>query len=82
MVLVKALNWDEAKKKARQEFDQYSQAEIFTSSSHFVKWKFLNILDIYEVGVTDIDPAGTEIYSIWKRRKLNESDYETNNSCN
>ncbi|QMU31392.1 DUF4288 domain-containing protein [Adhaeribacter radiodurans] len=78
VVLVKALNCEEAKKKTRLEFDKYSQAEIFTSSYHFTKWKFLNILDIYDLGIAEIDPEGTEVYSIWKKRKLKESDYKAN----
>lgn len=76
VVLVKAMDQDEAKKKAQTEFDKYSEWEYFTSSHHFVKWKFLKILDMYDVGVSGIDPEGTEIYSIWKRRKLKESDYK------
>ena len=81
IVLVQALNWDEAKQKARIEFDKYCAGEYFTSSYHFTKWKFLNILDIY-VGETSIDPEGTEVFSKWKRRKLKESDYEANNPFN
>ncbi|QMU27869.1 DUF4288 domain-containing protein [Adhaeribacter radiodurans] len=76
MVLVKALNRGEAIQKAQVEFGRYSQAEILTSSYHFNKWKFLKVLDVYELGVSGIDPEGTEVYSIWKRRKLKESDYE------
>lgn len=77
IVLVKALNWDEAIKKALVEFNKYGQKGVFTKSYHFVTWKFLKILDVYDSGITSIDPEGTEVYSIWKRRKLRESDYES-----
>lgn len=79
IVLVKALTRDGAIRKARVEFAKYSQAEIFTNSYQFNTWKFLKMLDVYDLGITSIDPEGTEVYSVWKRRKLKESDYENNN---
>jgi hypothetical protein len=76
IVLVKALNWDEAIKKARVEFENYGQKGVLSSSYYFVTWKFLKILDVYDSGITALDPDGTEVYSIMKRRQLKPSDYE------
>jgi hypothetical protein len=69
-LLVKAIDSDDAEKKAMIEFEKYTQDEYLNDDYRYVNWKLIEIQDIYETDTDKIDPNGTEIYSIWKRRKL------------
>ncbi|TLX72461.1 DUF4288 domain-containing protein [Labilibacter sediminis] len=72
IILVKAKNSKEAESKAKIEFKKYSDFEYLNSDSRLTKWEFIEILDIYETEATEIDPSGTEIFSITRNRKLKE----------
>lgn len=69
-LLVKAIDSDDAEKKALIEFENYTQDAYLNDDYRYVNWKLVEIQDIYETDTDKIDPNGTEIYSIWKRRKL------------
>ena len=40
------------------------------STRRLVSWRLEEIVDIYDLSETNIDPAGTEVYSKLGRRKM------------
>ena len=70
ILLVKAADSDIAESRALIEFEKYTQDSYLNDEYRFVNWKLIEIQDIYETDADIIDPDGTEIYSIWKRRKI------------
>ena len=70
IILVKAVDLDEALKKAKNEFMNYSDFEYLNSDARLTRWEFIDILDTYETCVEKIDPNGTEIFSVTQNRKL------------
>lgn len=64
ILLVKAVDFDEAEMKAKKEFKEYSEFDYMNSDFRFVRWEFIEILDIYETSEAEINPEGTEVYSI------------------
>ena len=70
IILVKALDSDTAIQKANIEFKKYSDFEYLNSDFRLTRWDFIEIMDVYEVDETEIDPNGTEIFSVTRNRKL------------
>ena len=70
IILVKALDSETAIQKANIEFKKYSDFEYLNSDFRITRWDFIEIMDVYEVDETEIDPNGTEIFSVTRNRKL------------
>lgn len=70
ILLVKALDSKNAEEKAMLEFNEYAKSENINGDYRFAKWEFIEIIDVYETDVQEIDPNGTEVFSIWKNRKV------------
>jgi hypothetical protein len=74
IVLVQARSEREARKKAMREFRQY-EAPSLTVTGHFFRSCLEKILDVYDLSSDTIDPAGTEVYSEFKDRRM-KPEYE------
>jgi len=72
-VLVRASSFQDAKKRLRQQWREYV-APYLNSDGQMVSWSFDKVIDVYETGETEIDPAGTEVYSKLGKRKM-RSEY-------
>ena len=68
-VLVLACSFDDAKKRLSKTWPQYA-TPYMNSTGHLVSWRLEEIVDIYDLSETNIDPAGTEVYSKLGRRKM------------
>ena len=69
ILLVQARSFKDAERKAMHEFRQY-ETLYQTTTGHFCRWAFEAILDIYQTGIDTFDPAGTEVYSEMKKRRM------------
>ncbi|RLD53547.1 MAG: hypothetical protein DRJ05_16275 [Bacteroidetes bacterium] len=74
IILLKAIDLKEALKKAEIEFIRYGELEYLNSDFRLTKWEFIEVLDSYETGETELDLEGTEVFSICKNRKLKIND--------
>ncbi len=69
ILLIKAFHRKEAIEKLKPEFEAYEE-EHLNIDKRFVRWRFIEIQDVFEVGVSELDPNGTEIFSVMKHQKL------------
>lgn len=74
MILVRACNINDAQKVAELEFKKYSSERYLNSDYQYVYWRYVELLDILETDAAEIDPNGTEVFSKWKRQKLNKAN--------
>lgn len=70
ILLLKAFNFEDAGQRAMVEFNEYASKSHLNTDYRFVKWEFVKVIDIYDVGETEIENTGTEVFSVWKRRKI------------
>ncbi|MNE53053.1 hypothetical protein D3C80_1477570 [compost metagenome] len=70
ILLLKAFNFEDAEQKAMVEFNEYTSSSHLNTDYRFVNWELVKVIDIYSVSETEIDPSGTEIFSVWKNRKV------------
>lgn len=62
LVLVKASSKEGAKKRLIKEWREYA-APYLNSRGELVRWKLVEVPDVYELFDEEIDPNGTEVYS-------------------
>ncbi len=66
-VLVRATSFENATKRLRKQWVEYS-APYLNSEGRIVSWQFDHAVDVYQLSESEINPAGTEVYS--KLRKM------------
>ena len=69
LVLVRASSFQDAKKRLRQQWREYA-APYLNSDGQMVSWSLAKVIDVYETCETEIDPAGTEVYSKLGKRRM------------
>ena len=70
IVLVKAYDFKDAERIAIKEFKEYEQTYLTDNGFTMVRWKFEEVINIYDVLEEEIDPKGTEVYSEFKYRRM------------
>ncbi len=73
-VLVKAYDFEDAKKCAMPEFLAYGHIYL-NSYGEMVTWRFESVLEIYHTSIENFDPKGTEVYSTMGKRRM-RPEYE------
>ena len=68
-VLVRASSFQDAKRRLRQQWRDYATPYL-NSEGQMVSWSLEKVIDVYETGETQIDPAGTEVYSKLGKRRM------------
>jgi hypothetical protein len=68
-MLVCASSCDDAKNRLKKQWREYATPYL-NSDFAMVSWRLGRIVDVYETSVTEMDPAGTEIYSKLGHRKM------------
>lgn len=68
-VLVRAASCKDAIKRLERQWRDYSRPYL-NSDGRMVSWQLDHIVDVYETCETDIDPAGTEVYSKLAHRRM------------
>lgn len=69
IVLVQASTPDEAVTKLRKPFATYGSPYL-NPRGHMVRWAFEKVLDVYSTSEERIDPAGTEVFSQLRQRRM------------
>jgi len=67
--LVRAASWQDAKKRLERHWREYATPYL-NSEGEMVSWSLDRVIDVYETGETQIDPAGTEVYSKLGKRRM------------
>lgn len=71
-MLVRATSSEDAKKRLRRQWREYA-APYLNSDGQMVSWQLDHVVDVYETGETEIEAAGTEIYSKLSGRRMRPS---------
>jgi hypothetical protein len=71
-VLVRASSCEDAKKLLSRKWREYATPYL-NSDGQMVSWSLDKVIDIYDIGETEIDAAGTEVYSRLGRRRMRQS---------
>jgi Domain of unknown function (DUF4288) len=71
-VLIRACSCNEATKRLKGHWLEYATPYL-NSDGQMVSWSLEKILDVFETGETEIDPAGTEVYSKLNHRRMRPS---------
>lgn len=69
IVLVQASTPDEAVTRLRKPFATYGSPYL-NPRGHMVRWAFEKVLDVYSTSEERIDPAGTEVFSQLRKRRM------------
>jgi hypothetical protein len=73
-VVLKASSFEDAYQRIENNKDEYNYEPYLNSAGYFVRWKIESLDDCYAIYVDNIkdfnNPAGVEVYSTLKRRKL------------
>lgn len=70
IVLVKALNFEEAEEKAKKEIDIYCDLTYLNNQYKYVTFKLLEIIDVFQLSENEINSEGTEVYSKIKQKRI------------
>ena len=68
-ILIRASSFEDAKKRLRQQWREYARPYL-NSEGQMVSWQLDHVVDVYQMAETDIDPAGTEVYSKLGHRRM------------
>jgi hypothetical protein len=68
-VLVRASDFGDAKKRLRQQWQEYATPYL-NSEGQMVSWSLDKVIDVYETGETELDPCGAEVYSKLGKRRM------------
>jgi hypothetical protein len=68
-MLVRASSFEEAKRRLRQQWREYASPYL-NSEGQMVTWQLAHVGDVYQTSESEIDPAGTEVYSKLNRRRM------------
>jgi hypothetical protein len=68
-VLVRASSPEDAKKRLKRQWREHA-APYLNSEGQMVSWSLGKVVDVYEICETEVDPAGTEVYSKLGERRM------------
>jgi hypothetical protein len=68
-VLVRASSFEDAKKRLNRQWRKYATPYL-NSDGQMVSWSLDRVIDVYDIGETELDPAGTEVYSKLGQRRM------------
>ena len=68
-VLVRASSSEDAKKRLKNQWHEYARPYL-NPNGEMVSWHLDHIVDVYQTFETEIDPAGTEVYSKLAHRRM------------
>jgi len=68
-VLVRASSFEDAKKRLRQQWQEYATPYL-NSEGQMVSWSLDKVIDVYDTGETELDPGGVEVYSKLGKRRM------------
>jgi hypothetical protein len=68
-VLVRATSFRDAERRLRKEWREYATPYLNTDG-HLVRWRCEEIVDVYAVSETHLDPEGIEVYSKLSGRRM------------
>ena len=69
LVLVKAFSPGDAQKRLLKAWRQYAEPYL-NYRGELVRWQLVEVLDVYSVWEDEIDPAGTEVYSRIRSKRM------------
>jgi hypothetical protein len=72
-VLVRARSFEDAKRRLKQQWREYATPYL-NSEGQMVSWQLDHVVDVYDTCETDINSAGTEVYSKLSHRRM-RSEY-------
>lgn len=72
-VVVKARSMSDAEKRLKKHWQEYGDPYL-NSDGLAARWNFEKVIDVYEMVPTEIDSAGTEVYSSLSARKFKSND--------
>lgn len=70
-VLVRAASFDDAERRLRHYWGAEARPYL-NPHGQIVRWQLEEIEDVYDLGETDLDPTGVEVYSRIGRRRMRE----------
>jgi hypothetical protein len=74
IVLVKAGSSEQAEKRLSRQFRDYGSPYL-NDQGHMVRWHLERVVNVYDTSELTIDPAGTEVYSELRSRRM-RPEYE------
>jgi hypothetical protein len=69
LIVVRASSLNDAKKRLKKKWQEYATPYL-NSEGQMVSWSLDKVTDVYDTGETEIDPAGTEVYSKLGQRRM------------
>lgn len=75
IILLKASSFEDAEDKVYEKFKDDEDISLVSGGSLMVRWKFEQVLYIYDTTEVEIDDEGTEVFSVYKSRRL-KPEYE------
>jgi hypothetical protein len=68
-MLVRAASFEDAKKRLNRQWREYASPYL-NPNGQIVTWSLEKVIDVYDTSETEIDPAGTEVYSKLGHRRM------------
>jgi len=68
-ILVRASSAEDAKKRLKRQWRDYANPYL-NSKGQMVSWSLEKVTDVYDIGETEINPTGTEVYSKLGKRRM------------
>lgn len=68
-ILVRAASFEDAKRRLKRQWREYASPYL-NPHGRIVSWSLEKVIDVYDTGETEIDPAGTEVYSKLGHRRM------------
>ncbi|MGH9523283.1 MAG: DUF4288 domain-containing protein, partial [Terriglobales bacterium] len=68
-VLLRASSFEDAEEGLRREWVEYASPYL-NPNGQIVSWQLDHVVDVYDTGQNEIDPAGTEVYSKLSGRRM------------
>lgn len=73
IVLVRAWNEADARRRCQKEFDRYGRPYL-GATNLLVRWRFEDVTDVYSLAPFRMDDPVIEVYSKPRRRRLRPGD--------
>jgi Domain of unknown function (DUF4288) len=68
-MLVRAKSFEDAERRLRRQWRDYASLYL-NPHGRLVSWSLEKVIDVYDTGETEIDSAGTEVYSKLAQRRM------------
>ena len=63
------LRWYDAARRLRREFKEYEEPNL-NADGYMLRWAFDRVLDVYNTMDKELDPRGTEVFSVYTERRM------------